>query len=193
MSLTLRATESLSEHGTVEQPRYIVDLCRRDFTARWNVRADDGGARTPAKLDADINVTLPRQWALLQPKERRDEGGRLFVAAHASMNWRNVLAPGLDGVRLLVVTTLLWGWSIKGDEERTQWKYLSLDILHVLRILSHQAGICQVGEPTTTQGEHGPWYGRKSARKGCVGEIAICIADNGHRKKSAKLRASEAH
>ena len=84
------------------------------------------------------------------------------------MDWKGALAPGLDGVRLVVVTTLIWALNIKGDGERTEWSYLAIDILQVLRILAHQAGIQEPQGPTMAHGATNVVEGRKSSRKGCV-------------------------
>ncbi|VDB94395.1 unnamed protein product [Peniophora sp. CBMAI 1063] len=173
MALTMQKVLTSDGQEADEKPRYMAELYKRDFVSRWNARADDNESRTPAKLDADVNATLTRQWALLQPMERLDAQGRICVPADASMDWRGRLAPGLDGVRLLVVTMLVWAWNIRGDEERTQWSHMAIDVSRVLRILVQQAGPrdadrSAIGHEEIQRGER-----KKSTRKV---------------KKSAKLR-----
>lgn len=55
------------------------------------------------------------------------------------MDWGGNLTPGLNGVRLLVLTLLGWGYNIASGE-RAQWERLSLDVADVLEILAQQAG-----------------------------------------------------
>lgn len=181
MALTLKA-RGHDGSAMIEQPKYTVDLSLRGFTSRWNARAEDGQARTKAKLDADINVTLPCQWALLQPAARIDEQGCICIEADASMDWRGLLAPGLEGVRLLIVTTLVWGWNIRGDQERTDWSYLATDMLHVLRILVQQARLRDARELSMAQ-DHVEGR-KKSTRKRCV--ALYCTADRSHHRTTAR-------
>ncbi|VDC00203.1 unnamed protein product [Peniophora sp. CBMAI 1063] len=54
------------------------------------------------------------------------------------MDWRGNLAPGLEGVRLLVVTLLVWAYNIREEEEK-EWSRLAYDMLQVLRVLAQQA------------------------------------------------------
>ncbi|VDC02876.1 unnamed protein product [Peniophora sp. CBMAI 1063] len=174
--LTMRVVGEPRGTDNIEQPRYMAGLCLRDFASRWNSRVASGDNRTPAKLDADINITLPQQWALQQPSERRDQQGRIHLPAATTMEWKNALAPGLDGARLLVVTTLLWAWNIREDGERTHWSDLAIDIVSVLRVLVQQAALRRAEEPRASHVEDGAREGRKkSTRKW---------------KKSAKLRDS---
>ncbi|VDB96468.1 unnamed protein product [Peniophora sp. CBMAI 1063] len=176
--LDVKAMKTSDGSAITQLPSYVAGLQSRSFASRWNNRADKGISRTPAQLDADIDVTLPHQWALLQPKERLDDQERIVHAANASMTWKKALAPGIDGVRLLVVTALVWAWNI-GEEEHTQWSYLAIDMIQVLRILCHQATLQEAysSERVTGQAESCIPEGRKkSARKW---------------KKSAKLRESE--
>lgn len=111
------------------------------WAARWHKRALPGKTRTPAALDSDVNVTLPRQWALLQPAARLDSQMRITVPAHASMAWSSNFAPGVCGVRLLVVTLLNWGANTVGSQdEQREWCSVAADVAQVLRILAQQAG-----------------------------------------------------
>ncbi|VDB85032.1 unnamed protein product [Peniophora sp. CBMAI 1063] len=176
MALTMRKIQTTTEAVAVEQPRYMFDLHLRDFTSRWNGRATYGENRTTAKMDADVNVTLPRQWALLQPQERLDRQGQVCVTADSSMNWRNALSPGLEGIRILVVTLLVWAWNIRGDEERSEWSRLASDVSQVLHVLTEKVGILETDSPIRHNGDHGVNGRQRSGRQG---------------KKSAKLRAME--
>ncbi|VDB95708.1 unnamed protein product [Peniophora sp. CBMAI 1063] len=179
MALTMKPTKPSVGSKAVNQPRYMEGLQWRGFASRWNDRAKEGEVRTPAKLDTDVNITLPRQWALFQPLERLDDMKRIVIAAHRDMDWKNALAPGLDGVRLFIVTTLIWAWNVRGHEERTQWSYLATDIVQVLRILVEQEKLRGVRDPTAATQQEGYTVvdgHKRSARKW---------------KKSAKLRASE--
>lgn len=151
-------------------PSYMADLSLRQFASRWNARAGDNKSRTPAKLDADVDLTLPRQWAQLQPAPRLDAQGRICKPADMSMNWLGALSPGLEGVRLLVITVLVWGWNMR-DEEGTEWSRLALDISRVLRILTQQAG---------------PWDTNVTAQS--VSADTVLVREG--RKKSARKRCA---
>ncbi|VDC02604.1 unnamed protein product [Peniophora sp. CBMAI 1063] len=162
--------------SAVPTPVYTNTLYQRGFTSRWNGRADSVETRTPAKLDADVNVTLPRQWALLQPAERLDMQGCICVAPNVDMDWRNVLAPGLEGIRLLVVTTLVWAYNIK-DDELTEWSSLATDMIQVLGVLLEQECLRAATSATANlSDEDDGLRPKKSARTW---------------KKSAKLREME--
>lgn len=109
---------------------------------RWHPRATGDKPRTASAVDADVSVTLPRQWVLLQPYTRLNAEGQISAAANSSMDWSDVLAPGIDGVRALVVTMLQWAYNIQGNEEE-EWRRLAVDISQVFRILTSQsASMC---------------------------------------------------
>lgn len=113
----------------------------RAWAARWNKRAGPGVRRTPAALDSNVNVTLPRLWAAIQPQERRDTNGCIAIRALPSMRWSSDVAPGLDGVRTLVVTLLNWGANAgPATDERLQWRCVAADVAQVLRIVANKAG-----------------------------------------------------
>ncbi|VDB86138.1 unnamed protein product [Peniophora sp. CBMAI 1063] len=124
-------------------PRYMAEVPPRQVSKRtamrWHSRSLREKARTPTSLDHDIAVTLPRQWALLQPQARLDARGRICIPASLEMDWREMLAPGIDGVRVLIVTVLQWAANIQGDDEQKEWEQLATDICHVLGILIRQA------------------------------------------------------
>lgn len=126
---------------TTAQPRYMAEVPQRQAinqtAMRWHTRATIDKPRTASALDADVANTLPRQWALLQPAARLDPEGRIRAAANSSMNWSEVLAPGIDGVRVLVVTVLQWAYNLQEDEEE-EWQRLVIDIHHVLQIIQSQ-------------------------------------------------------
>lgn len=178
----MKAMRTMDGPEVLEQPRYMADLCLRNFASRWHTRAGDGDTRTPAKLDADVNITLPRQWALLQPAERVDERGCISIAASTNMNWSDALSPGLEGVRLLVVTAMQWAFNIKGDEERTQWSYLAIDMIEVLRILVLQRKLQDAVEKSAVQsGDPIPVGQRKrSAREGWVLRYRVASRPDGN-------------
>ncbi|VDC00812.1 unnamed protein product [Peniophora sp. CBMAI 1063] len=176
--LDMKTVKTSDGSDAIPPPDYVAGLQSRSFTSRWNGRAGKGEFRTPAKLDADINIRLPHQWALLQPKERLDEQGRICRTADVDMSWKKALAPGIDGARLLVVTALVWVWNLR-DEERSQWSYLAIDMIQVLRILCHQDSLLGTRDSTAAirRNEGAVPEGRKrSAREW---------------KKSAKLRELE--
>ncbi|KZV61683.1 hypothetical protein PENSPDRAFT_693193 [Peniophora sp. CONT] len=132
---------TMKNDGAVDNlplPRYMADLGKRAGGMRWHKRQAEGSARTAAAVDRDVNTTLPRQWALLQPAVRRDEAGRLRIPADNSMSWGSALAPGFNGVRLLIVTLFQWGFNMGDTAERAEWERLAADVARVLEILSEQ-------------------------------------------------------
>lgn len=56
------------------------------------------------------------------------------------MDWEGRLAPGLNGVRLLVLTLFCWGSNL-AEGERQQWERVAHDFEAVLEILAQQAGL----------------------------------------------------
>lgn len=124
-------------------PEYMAKFGEqgRDWMARWSKRMEPGRTRTRAAIDANINISLPRQWALLQPKNRLDAQGRIAVQGDVSMSWTSGLAPGLNGVRTLVVSLLNWGAHAKGAEnEQAEWRLVAADVALVLQVLARKAG-----------------------------------------------------
>lgn len=92
----------------------------------WNARAHPGVIRTKLQLDSSVAEALSRQWSEQQPPARKDADGKIVATADRSMSWEGKLTPGLDGVRLLVLTLLCWGWNIT-DEEKPQWERLAVE------------------------------------------------------------------
>ncbi|VDB94598.1 unnamed protein product [Peniophora sp. CBMAI 1063] len=131
------------EAGMLE-PAYLLTFARspRNGVARWHsTKAVQGKKRTSALLDWDIHLTLPRQWALLQPDERRDDIGRLVAPANASLTWpANTICPGENGIRILVATLLAWGSGINASEsdEGTVWRRMAADVADVLKIVANK-------------------------------------------------------
>lgn len=136
-----------AENEHVPRPRYMAEVPQRQATTqtamRWHSRATENKPRTGSAIDADVGVTLPKQWALLQPHARLNTGGCIYVAADASMDWSEALSPGIDGVRALIVTALQWGYNLQGQEEE-EWQRLVIDIYEVLRILTSQSALTAV-------------------------------------------------
>lgn len=132
-------------------PEYMAKFGEpsRAWTARWNKRMADGDRkRTNAALDWDVNITLPRQWALLQPENRLDMQRRIAAPAHTSSAWPSGFAPGQDGIRALVVALLVWGSTAKGQiDEQTEWRLIAADVAQVLRILARQGGAVEHSAP----------------------------------------------
>ncbi|VDC01276.1 unnamed protein product [Peniophora sp. CBMAI 1063] len=182
LALTLRTVEHAHGSDPMEKPAYIADLRLRAFASRWNARADSDNSRTPAKLDADINISLPHQWALLQPAEHLDRQGCICVAPDIDMDWQDSLAPGLEGVRLLVVTALIWAYNIKDKEECKQWTRLAYDMLQVLRILVQQAS-CRNSESSTAAEDYidGDGTGGLKRRKRYATRLLPLSIPNKHR------------
>lgn len=126
-----------SEGGPL--PAYTASLMNKTTKLSWNARARPAATRTKLQLDSNVAETLAQQWLEQQPAARRSRDRKTVVRADATMDWNGKLTPGLNGVRLLVVTLFCWGLNI-ANCERTQWEHLALDFADVLDILTEQAG-----------------------------------------------------
>lgn len=158
-----------AKDDTVTKPRYMAEVPHRQMTnhtaMRWHSRATMDKARTTTALDLDIATTLPRQWALLQPATRVNDEGRISSAAHISMDWNGALAPGIDGVRTLVVTILQWLHNVDGQHELEEWRRLTVDTIHVLHILTSQAGSMATGTQRDERRPLSPGLGKTTTKK----------------------------
>lgn len=143
-------------------PEYMACFVRspRNGIARWHKKAEENKKRTSALLDWDIGVTLPRQWAMLQPDARRGEGYGIDAAAGASLSWpANTVCPGQDGIRKFVVTLLSWGFAlgkVDGEEvgeEAAEWTRTAVDVAEVLQIVAAQHGPGDSEPDDTAPGE----------------------------------------
>ncbi|KZV65002.1 hypothetical protein PENSPDRAFT_668675 [Peniophora sp. CONT] len=74
--------------------------------------------------------------------------GRVAFPALASMAWPSGLSPGREGVRTLVVTVLNWGSHMQNKSvEQAEWRSVTADMAHVLRILAEKGGQDQSHAP----------------------------------------------
>ncbi|KZV59500.1 hypothetical protein PENSPDRAFT_695081 [Peniophora sp. CONT] len=127
-------------------PEYVVGFMRspRNGTARWHKRSlDQNKKRTSAMIDFDVAETLPHQWAMLQPDERRDDAGKIIAPARASLTWPpNTICAGEEGIRILVVTLLSWGSCVEGGNrgEVEEWTRTAVDVAAVLDIVAAKQG-----------------------------------------------------
>ncbi|VDC05318.1 unnamed protein product [Peniophora sp. CBMAI 1063] len=131
--------------GHKTQPEYVEALQGRSLTnitrMTWHKKSVPGQARKAMQLDQNIGSLLGNQWACQQADVRRKSDGTLCLRADSSMDWGKRLAPGISGVRLLVLTLLCWGSEIdiQAGDERRQWNELAKDFSDVLSILVVQA------------------------------------------------------
>ncbi|VDB98552.1 unnamed protein product [Peniophora sp. CBMAI 1063] len=138
----------LNDSRNAYLPEYMASFSDRSWAARWHKRALPGTARTRAALDSDVHITLPRQWAMLQPAVRLDSEQRISQPALASMAWSPDFAPGESGIRVLVVTLLNWGSHAAGkQDEQKEWRAVAADVAAVLRILAEKTGESAMSEP----------------------------------------------
>ncbi|VDC02457.1 unnamed protein product [Peniophora sp. CBMAI 1063] len=141
--------------GTGPKPAYIAELVGKQSRMTWNKRASPQEIRAKTQLDHDVDECLPLQWAAQQPGERRGDRGILMLSAKDTMGWDGYLPAGPDGVRLLVVALLAWGWDIgenKREGEVEVWDRLALDFVDVLEVLAIRAGKA-VDTRTPTEGK----------------------------------------
>ncbi|VDC02884.1 unnamed protein product [Peniophora sp. CBMAI 1063] len=120
-------------------PVYTSDLIGKRLRVVWKRRAEAGKGRMKM-LDHDVDQSLPRQWAAQQPSERRGDGDMVMVGSKDTVGH---LPAGADGVRVLVVTLLSWGWDIKENGRQSEvavWESLARDYIVVLEALAKQAG-----------------------------------------------------
>ncbi|VDB99566.1 unnamed protein product [Peniophora sp. CBMAI 1063] len=125
-----------------QRPEYTSNLIGKRSRVMWRKRAELGEDRN-RKLDHDVAEYLPRQWAAQQPSERRRDGEMLTIGAKDTVDWDAHLPAGADGVRVLVVTLLTWGWDIRQNERQSEvvvWESLARDYAEVLDVLTKQAG-----------------------------------------------------
>lgn len=125
--------------GEDKLPAYTSSLMGKTTRLTWNARAQPGADRTKLQLDSSVAEALAWQWSEQQPAVRRGADQKLVARASTSMNWGGKLTPGLDGVRLLVLTLLCWGSTV-ANGERAQWERLAVDMAEVLEILAKKAG-----------------------------------------------------
>ncbi|VDB86124.1 unnamed protein product [Peniophora sp. CBMAI 1063] len=121
---------------------YILDLIGTKSKTIWSERAADK-TRRKTELDYDVDRSLPRQWVSQQPAERRGVGETLVLSAGETASWNDHLPAGADGVRLLVVTLLSWGWDIRENERKNEvegWERLARDYVEVLEVLADRSG-----------------------------------------------------
>lgn len=133
-----------NENGAL-RPEYMANFGRsgRNWTARWHKKVAADKKRTATMIDCDVDETLPRQWAMLQPAERRNDAGKLIARADASLTWPDhSITPGEQGIRVLVVTLLCWGSCIVADAEyeAAEWTRTAADVASVLNIMATRQG-----------------------------------------------------
>lgn len=121
-------------------PEYTLGLFNKTTKITWNQRASEHGHRTARMLDYNVSESLRRQWSSQQAQSRVDSSTTIIRPAEPTMDWSGRLRPGLNGVRLLVITLLCWGYNIHGTTEVELWEALARDMVAVLHILCEQAG-----------------------------------------------------
>lgn len=139
-------------------PHYMEKLIGKTTSVRASKRAENAQESTSkTKVDWDVNITLPQQWALQQPEARRDRNGCIARAASPSMRWDGICA-GRDGARLIVITLLQWGLDLRNASEVLEWHRIAVDIAQVLRVLAKQA----YAAPTSESGPVGMTLGPRT-------------------------------